>query len=353
MIDKKENQDIQDKFIYSNYTDIYKKLKKVTNTYLKAEDINRVKKVILEQRKRNEDDLENRLIELPDNNIESTIKSTYTKIDYIDGVIGTVDDIDQFDGITNITLLMLMSNRLSKLYKHKIKSEDLSPETTEIYQKNERTLLRWKDIATKDLLASLYILDKTESEYKDFISYGYNKDKKGNDRFIIDLPFFGQISVHFGNKKDDIITNAQETVIGILQKKQELGQISQEEAQQLINELNEKTIMPEYTGKFYEYKSMFPIEYEGKNIKIIKENLGLKGKLPEEIDEYDIKRICNSGLNDRERFYFAIKLGLSKKQLEQILSTNKANNKKLDVNKIGQSAINSTSAEERKVVNEY
>lgn len=353
MIDKNEKQDIRDEYIYSNYTDIYKKLKKVTNTYLKAEDINKVRKIILEQRRRNEDNLENRLIELPENNMKSTIKSTYTKIDYLDGTIGTVEATDQFDGITNMTLLVFMSNRLSKSYRHKIKNENLSPETKEIYRKNERALLRWKDIATKDLLASLYILDKTESEYKDFISYGHNKDKEGNDAFIIDLPFFGQISVHFGNKKPDIITDAQETVIGILQKKQELGQISQEEAQQLIKELDEDTILPEYTGKLYEYKSMFPIEYEGKNIKTIKENLGLKGKLPEEIDEYDIERICNSGLNDREIYYFAIKLGLSKKQLEQIFSTNKKNNKKLDGNEIGRSALNSTNAEERKAVNEY
>lgn len=333
--------------VYDSYKNIYMKLQKTTNTFLKVNSIDEIKRFIYIQRKENEDGFKNSLIELPNDDIKSVIKSTYTKIDYLEGTLGTVDATDQFDGITNMALLMLMSNRMSKYYKNRIKSEQLSPEEKDLYHKNEVALLRWKSIAMKDLIASLYILNKTEIEYTDFISYGYRQDNNKKDSFVIDLPYYGQICVHFGKQMQYILMDAKKTVSSILNKKLQLGQISQEDVDKLKQNLDEE-ILPNYTGKLYEYSSAIPIEYEGDKSKTIKEHLGLNRKLPEDINKSDILNLYNIGLNAREIYYFAIKFGLPKKQLNYIVNIG---NKFLDAKNIGKSALSETTAKERQVVN--
>lgn len=331
-------------YIADNYVSIYKKLKKATLTFLKNNDTEKLKNFILKQKRINHDGLKNSLIQIPyDDDIKSRIEKDYTGIDYLEGDLGTVDATDQFDGITNMTLLMLMSNRLAKDYRYK-NNKNLSADEQKLCKKNESTLLRWKDLSMKDLIASLYILNQTEPDYKDFFSYGYRKDAIGNDSFVIDLPYFGQVCVHFGNKMHSTLYNAQETAIGILESKLELGQISQEDLEKFKNELNTNPILPDYTGKLYEYTAGLPIEYEGNRIKDMKKNLNLDKKLPEDIKEKDIIKIWQSGLNCREAYYFAIKLGLSKKQLEKVAEMDGSY---LNPNKIGKSALQATNAEER------
>lgn len=334
-------------YIADNYASIYKKLKKTTTTFLKSKDIEELKNFILKQRKTNHDGLKNSLIEIPcNNNIKSRIEKDYTSIDYLDGVLGTVDATDQFDGITNMALLMLMSNRLAKHFRYK-NNKNLSTDDQKLCKKNEATLLRWKDLSMKDLIASLYVLNQTEPDYKEVISYGYRKDDIGNDSFVIDLPYFGQVCVHFGHKMQTILDNAQETVLGILESKLELGQLSQKDFETLKDNLDATTILPDYTGKLYEYTAGLPIEYEGNKIKDIKKSLGLDKKLPEDIQEEDLVKIQQSSLNSREAYYFAIKLGLSKTQLEKVVQMDSTY---LDARKIGKSAFSSTTAEERSAI---
>lgn len=329
--------------ISDNYASIYKKLKKATITFLKSKDIGELKNFILKPREMNSDGLRNSLIELPYEDIKSRIEKDYTSIDYLEGNLGTVAATDQFDGITNMALLMLMSNRLAKHYHYK-NNRNLSDTEQTLCKKNEATLLRWKDLSMKDLIASLYVLNQTEPDYKEAISYGYRKDDVGNDSFVIDLPYFGQVCVHFGHKMQTILHNAQETVIGILESKLELGQLSQNDFETLKEDLNATTILPDYTGKLYEYSAGLPIEYEGNKIKDIKKSLGLDKKLPEDMEEEDILKIHESTLNCREAYYFAIKLGLSKNQLEKVaqMDTNY-----LDAKKIGRTAFSLTTAKER------
>lgn len=320
-------------YIADNYASIYKKLKKTTTTFLKSKDIEELKNFILKQRKTNHDGLKNSLIEIPcNNNIKSRIEKDYTSIDYLDGVLGT--------------LLMLMSNRLAKHFRYK-NNKNLSTDDQKLCKKNEATLLRWKDLSMKDLIASLYVLNQTEPDYKEVISYGYRKDDIGNDSFVIDLPYFGQVCVHFGHKMQTILDNAQETVLGILESKLELGQLSQKDFETLKDNLDATTILPDYTGKLYEYTAGLPIEYEGNKIKDIKKSLGLDKKLPEDIQEEDLVKIQQSSLNSREAYYFAIKLGLSKTQLEKVVQMDSTY---LDARKIGKSAFSSTTAEERSAI---
>ena len=343
-----ENANRSNAYIYDNYTTIYEKLGKVTNLFLRLNSAEGIRRFIYMQTEENEDGLENTLIEIPTDNIKKVIKDTYLKIDYLEGKLGIVDATDQFDGITNMALLMLMSNRMSKHYKKKIENENLPEEKYNAYHKNEVCLLRWKDMAMKDLIASLYILTKTDKEYENLMSYGYRKDNQNRDSFVLDLPFFGQICVHFGNKMKYILMDAEKTAESILEKKLELGQISEEKKEELINGI-EQEILPNYTGKLYEYSATMPIEYEGRKNREVKEYLGLKEKLPEEINKRDISNLYSLGLNAREIYYFAIKLGLPKRQLEYIVEIE---NSILNAKIIGRKSLDSTTAEERKLVSD-
>ena len=89
-------------------------------------------------------------------------------------------------------------------------------------------------------------------------------------------------------KKDAILKRAQETAKSILEKKVELGQITEKQLQKITTELEMKGILPQYEGKLYEYVGAMPIEYIGENIKKYRKIIG--NKLPEDISSEDIKK---------------------------------------------------------------
>jgi len=193
------------------YEDIYRRLKKCFDiSFVNGKKpgfipMNEVENLIYVRRKpdyRNHIYDENSLIEIPTNpnDLYDTLKNTYTGRDgsCVSGAIGCAETPEeQFDGITNMALLMYLSNHLAKGYKIKYRHET-DPEKIEKFKKNERTLLDWKDLALSDIIASTYILSKTSKEYEDYFSYGSRLDDDNQSTFVIDLPYIGQICVHFG-----------------------------------------------------------------------------------------------------------------------------------------------------------
>lgn len=332
----------------TTYEQIYQKLAKVTNVYLTLKDEESFEKFILKERRKNETNLENSLIELPLKNIKRTLKEQYVSEPINRGEIGTIDSEDQSYEIRNIALLMLMTNRLSKEYKYMLeKNENIDENKKSKYIKNQRDLLVWKNSATSDLIASLYVLEKTgEEEYKDLFLYGERKDDNNISNFVIDLPYIGQMSVHFGKAQDIILEEAKNKAISILERKKELGQIDENNLEQLKEELRTNNILPQYEGKLYEYASALPIEYIGPNTKAKISEIGLDTKLPEEIEKKDIQKMQENGLNEREAYYLAIKLGCPKKQLKEVIEV--YNQREIPTEtKIGKTAVRMTTAEER------
>ena len=314
------------------YEDIYKRLKRCFNVsfgdYKKTGLIpmNEVKKLV-SMRKRPDSKNKmprNSLIEIP-GNLYNALKDTYISRDasYVSGVIGCADTPEkQFDGITNMALLMYLSNHLAKEYKYKIYDEkDL--ERRNVFEKNVRTLLNWKDMALSDIIASIYILSKTSEEYDNYFSYGSRLDDNGQSTFVIDLPYIGQLCFHFGweERKKWVVKRAQDSVKSILKKKLELDQITEEQLKEITLDLDENGVLPEYEGKLYEYVGAMPIEYIGENIK--KYRKIIHNKLPEQITSEDINIMINSGLNERELYYFFIKMGAPKKLLDEISGVTK------------------------------
>lgn len=82
-----------------------------------------------------------------------------------------------------------------------------------------------------------------------------------------------------------------------------------------------KGILPQYEGKLYEYVGAMPIEYIGENIKKYRKIIG--NKLPEDISSEDIKKMMDYGLNQRELYYFFIKMGAGKSLLNEISGISK------------------------------
>ena len=312
------------------YEDIYRYLKKCFQIAFGDGkksgqfSMNDVRKLISQRRR---DDIKNNLpdnslMEIPERNDElfEVLKETYISKDtsYVSGMIGCVDSTEeQLNGITNMTLLMYMSNILAKHYKFKC-NQDYTRERREIYKKNYRTLITWKDIATSDAIASMYVLSKTSEEFREYFSYGKRMDDSNMPTFIIDLPYIGQLCVHFGwkEKENAILERAKNTTKSILDKKLELEQITQEQKDEIIIELEKEGVLPEYEGKLYEYVGAMPIEYIGDNIKKHRKALG--NKLPENISGEDIRKMRKCGLNERELYYFFIKMGASKRLLNEI-----------------------------------
>lgn len=307
----------------TKYEQIYQKLEKVTKVYLKSKSTQHFEHFITSERGINKTGLSNLLIEIPEENIIEIIKKQYINETNNEGELGTIEPEKQVYEIRNIALLMLMSNRLSKDYKNRLeKNQTLDEVTKTKYTKNEKDLLIWKHTATSDLIASLYILEKTGGEeYKDFFSYGESKDEENKSTFIIDLPYIGQISVHFGPNKLNIIEEARSKAMYILERKRALGQINKNELKRLREELNVSKILPKYEGKLYEYTSALPIEYIGPTAKSKVQEIGLDSKLPEEIKKEDIQKMAEIGLNEREAYYLGIKLGCTKKQLKEVIKT--------------------------------
>lgn len=314
------------------YEDIYKKLKKCFYVSFGNENekglisMNEVKNLVY---MRSREDFRNNLphnslIEVPKKLFEA-LKDTYISRDssYASGIIGCAETPEeQLDGITNMALLMYLSNHLAKQYKFKIREEN-DIEKIEIYEKNEKILLTWKDISLSDIIASTYVFEKTSEEYNNYLSYGNRTDDENRSTFVIDLPYIGQLCVHFGwkEKKDAILKRAQETAKSILEKKVELGQITEKQLQKITTELEMKGILPQYEGKLYEYVGAMPIEYIGENIKKYRKIIG--NKLPEDISSEDIKKMMDYGLNQRELYYFFIKMGAGKSLLNEISGISK------------------------------
>ena len=261
----------------------------------------------------------NSLIEVP-TDLYGELKDTYVSRDdsYVSGTIGCAETSEeQLYGITNTVLLMYLSNQLSKEYKHKYNNE-LDIEKMEELKNNENKWLNVKDISLADAIATTYVLSKTEEEYNNYFSYGSRIDNEGKNTFVMDLPYIGQICVHFGweKKKEVILQRASDTVKTILEKKLELGQITEEQLNKVISELELNGVLPEYEGKLYEFVGSMPIEYIGENIKKYRKMIG--NKLPEDITSEDIEKLKNAGLNERELYYFFIKIGASKDVLNEI-----------------------------------
>lgn len=318
----------------TKYEQIYQKLEKVTKTYIKSKKAEYFEHFITSERGANQTGLNNLLIEIPEENITEIIKKQYIREPDNKGELGTIEAENQAYEIRNIALLMLMSNRLSKHYKNRLeKNQALDEATKTKYIKNEKDLLVWKHNATSDLIASLYILEKTGGEvYKDFFSYGESKDEDNKSTFIIDVPYIGQISVHFGPDKLNIIEEARCKAMSILERKRAFGQIDKNKLKRLREELSVSKILPKYEGKLYEYTSALPIEYIGPTAKSKAQEIGLDIKLPKEITKEDIQKMAEIGLNEREAYYLAIKLGCPKQQLKEVIKTYN-NRKKLNQNR--------------------
>lgn len=308
----------------TRYEQINQKLAKVTSVYLKLKSKRDFEYFITSERGMNKTGLNNLLIESAEENIADIIREQYIHEPANEGEIGTIDPENQAEEIRNMALLMLMSNRLSKEYADRIAKNRVPDEATKAkYEKNVKDLLVWKHNAQTNLIANLYVLRKTTGkEYENYFSYGDFREKEGESTaFVIDLPYIGQICVHYGMEKRETIEEAKAKVISILERKRALGQIEKSELKKLKEEITTNNILPTYEGKLYEYSSTIPIEYIGPTAKSKVQEIGLETKLPKEITKEDIQKMAEIGLNEREAYYLAIKLGCPKKQLKEVIKT--------------------------------
>ena len=291
------------------YEDIYSKLKKcfeiafgdgVKGGVISMNEVRQLMRV-----RSRPDDLNslprNSLIEIPEDLYEA-LKDTFTSRDSlcVSGLIGCTDDpAEQLDGITNMALLMYLSNHISKSCRiayHGEKNIDIKKNL----KRTEKGLLLWKDIALSDLIASIYVLSKTSKEFENYLSYGSRLDDENKPSFAIDLPYIGQLCVHFGweERKQIVLKRAKGTVQSILEKKLELGQVTEEQLHNITTDLETDGVLPEYEGKLYEYVGIMPVEFAGEGVEKYRKMLG--NKLPEEITRKDTGMLVRQGLNDRE-----------------------------------------------------
>lgn len=365
------------------YEDIFKNLEKSLSEYLKVSNGSKIKNFSFSQKSLNTDGFENRLIETGLNSSEllNEIKDSYLRRDYLEGEIGTIDGEEQYDGIFNMTLYMLISNRLAKHYAYEIENNsNLNSSTKEMYEKKIKYFMSEKKSALTQLITSLYVYKETEND-NDFF-YGHFLDFNDADAFVIDLPAYGQIAVHFGSKSnlDHIQHLANENIQVILNKKLKLGQITKDQYNKINQNSNDNGILPEYSGKLYEHSSAIPLDYQGRNFVRTKKDLCLSKKLITDYDTSDIERISRNKIyNSRELYYWAIRSDFSKQQLEKLSSllqerdakalNNSSNNRskprKIDLassesiaalinsKSMGKKAVSETTASERKTVSEH
>lgn len=320
-----------------SYVDIYKKLEK--HFYMLygngknngLESMKKIEHLMNSKAKQDRNHLlpRNTLIEAP-NNLYKFLEKTYLGREMPedgDKIGCTNDEEKQCDGITNMALLMYTSNHLSKKYKYRQENAETREKAKEYKSIKEGYLLD-KDMAMEYLMASIYVLEKTSNDYQNFFSYGKAKDNKEKTILVVDLPYIGQICLHFGwkAKQDNILSNTEKLIKSILQEKLKLGQITPEQLQKIDADISQNGILPEYEGKLYEYLTI-PLEYIGTDMKEYRKKLG--NKLPEDITTEDIETLKRSGLNERELYYFFIKLGAPKKVLQQITGEREKTNKKL------------------------
>lgn len=352
------------------YEDIFAKLETSLNEYLTLNSGRNVKGFNLSQKGINTDGFENKLIEsgLSPKELIAEIRDSYLRRDYLEGEVGTIDGEEQYDGIFNIALSMLISNRLAKWYKYEIeKKSNLDKTTKAEYEEKIKKFMSEKKQSAMQLMYSLFIYKETVND-NDFF-YGHSLDINDKDTFVIDLPVYGQISVHFGSAGylDHIKHLASNNIKLILEKKLKLGQITKKEYNKLKNKVDDDEIFPEYTGKLYEHSSAIPIDYQGRNFKRAQKDLKLSKKMIVDYTEEDIERISkNKKYNSRELYFWAVKSDFSKKQLEQLSAylqerdnialskiPNKTIKKTIDVQSVGKKVVSSTTAEERKQVSSH
>ena len=266
--------------------------------------------------------------------------------------MGCVDPEDQRDGIANMVLLSLLANRLAKQYKmregkyikelqnKKLDEKSLKQlkKTAKYFNKQKNEAYEYKHMAITNVIASIYVLANTEEEYKDYFSYGFRmddgdtKNKNGEisnqkkPTFVMDLSGIGQICLHFKNQemKKVILENAKNTAISILEKKFELGQITEEKLNKITEKLKTDEILPEYKGKLYEYFSAIPLQYLGEKSETAWQAIGGKSK---DIERQDLEKLSNEcKLNEREIYHFLIKIEAPKRVLMMALGKDENEN---------------------------
>lgn len=349
----------------STYEDVFNNFSEILNELLEKYNSEDIYKYNVCQKGKNKDGFKNSLIEDDFSSLEELtleIKDSYLSRDYLEGEIGLTDGQSQYDGIFNIALYMLTSNRLAKLYKYSSSEyTELDEDTSLSHSQKYKNLISKKQDAIIKLIYSLYIYSETEND-NDFF-YGYSTDASGNSILVIDLPVYGQISVHFGSEEnfERLKYVAKKCVNLTLEKKLELGQITDEQFTKIMDKANSEGIFPLYTGKLYEYSSAFPLDYCGKKFEIAQKKLKLSSKMVTDISDNDIKRISQDRkYNSRELYYFAIKSDFSKrhlKKLSQYLQIRDARDLRfknpsssISSSSIGKAAVELTTAEERKIV---
>lgn len=177
----------------TRYEEIYEKLEKAKEDIKQNMSEQEIKDFIIRQRTGNKNnELKNRLIGVPANVLEC-FEDTYSHGEELEGEVGIIEDeVDQYDGIITMSLLVLLSNRQKGIYKEKMEDIEYMERMGDTslsskmdgYRNKKRDALFNKDEALSELMAALYILDKTGDEYKDYFYYGNKVDDKGRARFF-------------------------------------------------------------------------------------------------------------------------------------------------------------------------
>lgn len=358
----------------STYEDVFSNFSQVLEEYLAMTNGEEIRDFNLITRDSKYGKGKNDLIEddFTPNELVEEIKDSYLRRNYLKGEIGMLNGDEQYDGIFNISLYMLMANRLGKIYKGELdNNSNLDKNTKTIYKEKYRNLMAKKIDAATKLIYSLFIYKETENN-NDFY-YGW-KESRGKT-LIIDLPTYGQISVHFGSTKrfNSVIYLARQNINLILEKKLELGQITEKEFNTIKAKTDTDEIFPNYTGIQYDISSGIPLDYHGKKFETAQNDLGLSKTLSTEITDDDIeKMVSNTNYTNRELYYFALKKDFSKSQLEKLRhllhgrdidaikksenshkkKRKKKHKKKKTINteSIGEKAVSLTTADERQQV---
>ena len=362
----------------TTYQDINNNMQIMLKIYLGINSNEHIRQFILEQRSNTKNKYPNRLIELPEGDIKEIIKQQYLKTDkndkYFQSEIATVSPKEQLEGIKQMAMLLLLCNRVGKecrarnkklenekkeilFYNGKNITQEISEKLekmqakSKIYTQGLKNSMLCKDYVLSDLIANLYVLKHTAKTDKVSMLYGNRKDQEGNDAFAIDVAKIGQVCVHYGSKEkmELIKVKAAQKAQTMINHKCKLGQLTQEEAEQIKREITEENIIPEYKGKLYEYVAGIPIEYSGKEIEKVCKQLAIYGKTAEKITGSDMKAIYSAtNLNDREKYYLAVKLGVPAQRLMQLSEQLKQKQVSQSANALGRKMLKETTPEERR-----
>ena len=241
----------------------------------------------------------------------------------------TNDDKIQFEGILDLAKLIFIVNKEKNII-------DAKQELRGKYDNRaKQPFYDIKDSALEDLIACIFVLENTNPKYKNYFSYGKMDDVIIDDdsesqysfsdakkSFVIDIPYAGQYSVHFGsvNKYEMLLKRATDKIESILSEKLKYGQLSEEKYLEIMSQVSKKSILPDYTIKFYEHGGVIPLKKSSYQIPGLKKELKLPNKgILEEKDICDdvigkIVLICNSG---REAHGLGVKLGFPKRKIRR------------------------------------